>query len=290
MVARRYFSQRQGRHRHLGLDDLKGLVYSLFDRFVERQFFDKTLGYHCGDQGFVAGTLGGDPAAEIHYRLRRPNLWPLIDHVASYSEDDLFDIIEFLYDSVSQPIDGSYHSYDSATHFTTFDDRKGQDEFRNELNELLVDYESGFELSANGEILSLAPLGIQPLFTQPWPTSLPPEVRAKIDEALLAFRRHGATDGERMQVVVTLFGVLELLRPQLKGIWMSQDEADLFLLANNFGIRHFNSRQKLNYDKDLWVPWMFYVLVATLHVVTRALARKGRAAWGVALPDLPSGR
>ena len=72
-----------------------------------------------------------------------------------------------------------------------------------------------------------------------------------------------------------LADVLEFLRPQAKLVLASKDESDLFELANSFGIRHHNQRQKTGYDSAIWHSWMFYYYLATIHAVTRLIERSG---------------
>jgi hypothetical protein len=74
-----------------------------------------------------------------------------------------------------------------------------------------------------------------------------------------------------------LVDILESLRPKLKNVISTKDEDDLFNIANNFGIRHKNERQKIDYD-PLWLSWMFYYYLATIHFVTRRLERAGHPA------------
>ncbi len=70
--------------------------------------------------------------------------------------------------------------------------------------------------------------------------------------------------------------MLEYLRPQLKQILSSNDESDLFNLANNFGIRHHNQRQKTDYD-PAWLSWIFHHYLATIHLATRLVEQRGYA-------------
>ena len=88
---------------------------------------------------------------------------------------------------------------------------------------------------------------------------------------MLQFRRHGSTVDDRRQAVRDLADVLEYLRPKVQSILTSNDEKDLFNLANNFGIRHHNDRQKTNYDATLWLAWMFYFYLSTVHVLLRKM-------------------
>ena len=71
-----------------------------------------------------------------------------------------------------------------------------------------------------------------------------------------------------------LLDVLEKLRPQVKAEMLRGDEADLFNIANNFTIRHFNEKQKGNYDSLLWHSWMFNVNLSTIHLITHVRERE----------------
>ena len=87
--------------------------------------------------------------------------------------------------------------------------------------------------------------------------------------AIVKFRRHKATLEDRKEAIRELADVLEFLRPEIKQFIEKKDESDLFNIANNFGIRHHNAEQKINYDKPIWYSWMFYYYLATLHAVLR---------------------
>jgi len=55
--------------------------------------------------------------------------------------------------------------------------------------------------------------------------------------------------------------------------------------ANNFSIRHFNDRQKADYESPTWISWMFYVNLSTIHLITRLLRRQAnRGSPEVGLP------
>lgn len=65
--------------------------------------------------------------------------------------------------------------------------------------------------------------------------------------------------------------ITEYLRPKVKVLLTSSDERDLFNIANNFGVKHHNDKQKTTYDAALWLSWMFYFYLATIHVVLRKI-------------------
>lgn len=116
------------------------------------------------------------------------------------------------------------------------------------------------------------------------------KVGNRIDAAVLRFRRHGSTFDDRRQAVRDLADVLEYLRPKVKDLLSSGDESDLFNIANNFGIRHHNDRQKTDYDAQLWLPWMFYFYLSTIHVLLRKLERAGKDARDMKMPQAKPGR
>lgn len=163
-----YYSVRTGKNplsKGFGLDQLRALFQNVFSQFEGGGYFQESLGYWCVDSGFVPGTLGHNIEGVLLLELRKENLAPISDKIEGYSEDDLFDIIEFLYEHCSKPVDGDYHSYaNCGMHYHTFDMISGRQEFREKVNKILIVYEGGYELSSEGEILHLAETGMEGLF------------------------------------------------------------------------------------------------------------------------------
>jgi uncharacterized Zn finger protein len=93
---------------------------------------------------------------------------------------------------------------------------------------------------------------------------------------MLQYRRRGSTIDERRQAVRDLADVLEYLRPRVQELLTNKDESDLFNIANNFGIRHHNDKQKTGYDAGLWLSWMFYFYLSTIHVVLRKIEHQSK--------------
>lgn len=275
MNNRRYYSARTGKNpsaAHLELSMLRRLFLDLYKDFRAREYFQEAFGYVCVDAGEVSGQLGFDTEAQILRRLRKSNLWPIDDKCHAYSEDDLFDVIEFLYDHISKPLDGYHHSYsDCGWHYQTFNSEIARQEYRSQINSLLCDYKEGFELSENGEILALAEKGLENLLSANLPVHDPDNVEAMINNAILKFRRYRSSFEDRRDAIRDLADVIEFLRPQLKLVLTKSDEGDLFNIANNFGIRHHNDAQKTDYDKAIWYSWMFYYYLATIHAALRLI-------------------
>lgn len=282
-MERAYYSRRAGKLAQLdsiSLSDFKKFFLSFFKDFESAGYFQEYLGYECVDHGFLPGLVGSDLHTELLITIRKSHLWPIPDTIPNWTEDDLFDVIEFLYDRVSKPTTKHYHEYNNCGwHCTEFYRPSGREEYLTKINRALGAYGNGFELSSQGEVLALGDTGLEPLFEAPLPEADPENVIDRVQAATLKFRRHRSSVEDRLDAIRDLAGVLEYLRPKLKTVLDSKDEGDLFNIANGFGIRHSNDGQKNKYDRDIWYSWIFYYYLATIHAATRMIARK--------TPDLP---
>lgn len=277
-MTRRYYSIRTGKNpkgAEVDFKTLKTMFKSSYIQWEKEGYFQEHLGYRCVDAGNVPGKLGSDVAAEVLFHLRKDNLWPLLEYVENYNEDDLFDVIEFFHDHISKPLDGYYHNFsDCGYHYHTFDSTTGRKEYRARINRLLENYKTGFEISDTGEILELAQPGMAHLLAAGIPTK-DTNVASRVETAISKFRRYRSTLDERRGAIRDLADALEYLRPQIKDVLTKSDESDLFNLANNFGIRHHNQQQKMDYDDTIWLSWMFYFYLATIHACLHMLKKRG---------------
>lgn len=272
---RNYYSVRSGKRPisvGFGLPDFKRFFRASFERLWEEGFFQEWFGYSCVDAGDINGRAGNDVGLFVFRRLRVADLWPVWTKLDGYSEDDLFDMIEFLHDHVSKGVDGHYHQFnDCGWHYTTFDSQIGRETFRAEMNDILADYGHGFELSDTGEILTLPDDGFAPMLSATIPHTDHTNVRDRVEAAKLKYRRR--TLAERKDAIRDLADVLEFIRAEAKLVLTSKDESDLFQLANNFGIRHHRKDQKTDYDSSIWLSWMFYYYLATIHACLRLIEK-----------------
>ena len=274
---RQYYSMRTGKNQYsqgIDLPILRRLFLDLYRFFSEKDYFQEAFGYDCVDLGLVAGTLGADVEAQMLRKIRKSNLYPIPEKCSSFTEDDLFDVIEFLYDHISKPIDGTYHSWNQCGwHYHTFDGPTGKSEFRDEINSMLKDYGEGFELSEKGEILIKGEVGLDLLFQADVPSNDDENIILRVHAAINKFRRYRATIEDRRDALRDLADVLEFIRPKLKNVVTKADENDLFNIANGFGIRHHNEKQKTDYEQAIWYSWMFYYYLATIHAVLRLIEK-----------------
>lgn len=266
---RRYYSVRSGKNTgaiRFSLEQLIAQFAAMYDHFVRLGYFQEHFGYNCVDAGEVPGKLGMNVAGQLLRRIRKDNLWPIAEKAVRYSEDDLFDIVEFLYDHVSKPVEGYPHSFGGCgMHYSSFDPDQGRREFPGEINDELRDYGEGYELSADGEILTIGEPVLATIESAQLPAYDAKNVEGRVADAVRKFRRYRSSSEDRRDAIRDLADVLEFLRPRLKKVLTSKDESDLFNIANNFAIRHHDEKQKGNYDKSIWYSWMFYFYLATIH-------------------------
>jgi hypothetical protein len=272
-MPREYYSQRKGTNpnlKGLPLSDVLDLFVRVFSLMRSDGYFDEAFGFICVDAGEIDGKVR-DPELEMLLTIRKKGLWPVPEKAPSYQEDDFFDVLEFLFQYVSKPIEGTMHSYNGCgMHWEAFNQVLGQKGFREKMNGVLAHYKNRYELSSDGEVLHKPEAGFEPIFDADLPTS-DTNVLSRITAATLQYRRHGSTIDDRRQAVRDLADVLEYLRPKVKMLLTSADEKDLFNLANNFGIRHHNDKQRTSYDTSIWLSWMFYFYLSTIHVVLRKI-------------------
>jgi hypothetical protein len=256
------------------LEMAKRLFLAMYDDLVERGYFAELTGYECIDQGPFFGTAGTDVASFVFRRTLRENLWPVQTQVASWSEDALMDAIEFLYDHVSEPAQPRpYHDWNSCGyHDREFDKRAGQVVYRVDVNDVIRLLDGGWELTAEGEVVRRVDSEVHDLIDRSLPPIAGPTAQGRVDAATRKFRSRSSNWDDRRDAVRDLADALELLRPQLKKALTKKDDALLFDMVNNFGIRHLNERQHTEYDESIWLSWMFHFLLATIHAGTRFLA------------------
>lgn len=261
---RLYYRYRKGTDPdRLTFEQAKRLLRSMYRDLDGRGWFQVHMGKDCVDApedvgAYVLEELGWDA-------------WPLDDAIEGASEDELFTILEFLYDNVSEPTDSSDHPYAGCgLHVRSGDDLRGRAELRERVNRIIERYEVPHTLRENGEVWESAPLGIdaqEPVSTED------PSIDDRVRAAQSAFRRHGATLDDKRHAVRDLADVLELLRSTIGTNLPSADENRLFEIANQFGIRHHNPAQKTDYDAELWLDYMYYAYLNAIATASRILAR-----------------
>lgn len=66
---------------------------------------------------------------------------------------------------------------------------------------------------------------------------------------------------------------LEFIRPQAEKRLSRKDEGALFQILNQYGIRHLRADQRMDYDRPIFLRWIFYELLAAIHACTAIMDR-----------------
>src|SRR5579862_9901531 len=148
---RSYYSQRTGKgptELQLTLSEALAHFERTYRSFDDQGFFQEYLGKDCPDGREPVGKYGGDVGGALLLRLKKRDLWPIWKIADKYGEDDLFDMIEFLFDNCSKPAgQPDYHSWNNCgNHYYAFDRKAGQAEFRQAINQVIGYYGEGYEL------------------------------------------------------------------------------------------------------------------------------------------------
>lgn len=274
--TKQYYSIRIGKNKNFfncDLATLKKLFVDSYSEFINEGYFQEWFGYYCIDAGAVTGKLKNINAV-IFRLIRKDNLWPIEEKIENYSEDDFFDMIEFLFDYVSKPKDGQFHSYnDCGWHYSTFNKLAGQVDFVIKMNEILYGHKTGFEISKFGQILIKEPNGLGSIFEEKISVDND-DMKTKIELAVQKYRESRSNLAEKRIAVRELADILEILKRDIKIYLNSKDEDALFNIANNFSIRHANDNQKIEYDRSIWFNWMFYFYLSTIHALLEIKKRE----------------
>jgi hypothetical protein len=242
--------------------------------FREKDFFKAKAGI---------GRWGHNSADEIKYRAAislKFELFPISEwQQKDITEDHVFDAIEFLYDHVSKPgelVDMTTDTGFNYTDYESYDERAGQAEFRAIANTFLADYGSGFELTKDGVILALGTDGLQHILDAEIIAYDEANVDSKVRNAIAKWRNRHLSLSEKKEAIRELADVFEWLKKTkgLDSVLDGKDESAIFDIANNFGIRHHNPKQKTNYDPAIWYSWIFHFYLATYHAAIRLLIKK----------------
>lgn len=277
-----YYSVRTGTNVNSPNSDLQTLLKLFSGAYRALRaggFFHGAFGYKCKARAkYVPGTLGQEDIGRyLSWRLNKTNLWPISVKCLEYTEDDLFDVIEFLYDNASMPC--GYHrcEFCQLLHHDQFIEEAGRQTFRRTINDLISVYKHGYELSTDGVVLTMPDVELRSLLEDPIPMYDERNVNERIDVARTRFFSRHATLDDKHAAVRDLVDVFEFLKPTLKDVLTKKDESDLFNIANNFGIRHHNAHQRTDYDWEVWIPWLFTFYYSTIHAVLRRLRNNNKA-------------
>ena len=204
-----------------------------------------------------------------------PDVWPPGAHAANWDLPALLRALKFYFRMAAAPARYTDHSsYGCGMHPREFDADRGRSEFRSNVNEVLARMEPRLEMTPEGEMITVVPPGLSPILGIEVTGTISGRYQIAIGAAVAKFQAAGSP-ADQKDAVRDLADLLEELRPDARRLFGRPDEGALFDIANNFAIRHRNSRQRADYDTSVWMPWIFYWYLAAVHAIVAALDREG---------------
>ena len=153
-----YFSDRESGPRPRTFEEVTGATWGGVVALVQSAISTGAFGIDypetCPDK---QGPIGTDEhTLSLAARADIPDLqWPLSSFTPIPTLMAL-DLIEFAHKHISEPIQGSFHSY-FGHHHLSFDRELGQGKFRDDVNQLFGRNALAYEIRQDGEIVRLAP-------------------------------------------------------------------------------------------------------------------------------------
>ncbi|MBU3185684.1 hypothetical protein [Clostridium estertheticum] len=249
------------------INDIKKLKEYLLEIYL---YYERKGAFRFAYEGIIIASSGQyreppsmQPTPNIYFltHLGKEGMFPIDEHINRYSIDELFTVIEMLYEHIAV-IDFFEWGVDQ---------REIQPQFRNTTNNILKLYNDGYYLNESGHILNLPNDAVLELINEDLPCDTPITVIDKVNSATKMFFHFSSTRDEKGKAICLLEDILEPLRKDLAKI--THDEWDtsvkvydklLFELVNKYGLRHNKPNEINDYSKDIWHEWMFHFYLATV--------------------------
>lgn len=268
---RRYYSSRI-ETKKISLSQVYQMLGSVYRLLRSKEFFREKTGIS------IVGSESGEFKEKAHILLHfQP--FPIdewYDH--EINEDNVFSFIEFMFDNISMP--GEVATFEDNEGYSyrdyVYDTQLAQKELRDLVNSFLVLYKEGFELNEFGEIVSIGENGLRMILNADITPYNKENVDDKVLDAISIWKKRKSSIADRKRAIQELADVFEWLKKtgKLDKVLNKKDESDIFNIANNFGIRHHNQKQKTNYDVNIWYSWIFHFYLASYHAVIKMLTKK----------------
>lgn len=251
---KKYYSERHNLRERSKYDegDLSELFVQTYFELSKSGLFEELIGYNDTWGNWKRGLIANDYNVFVYKRIGKKDLVP-IDADVFYREQDIFDLMELFYDYVSLP--NEYHEYDKVT---------GQDLYRKEMNNIINNYEKGYELTEEGYIRELINNGLEELIDSKQVSTTNATIEETVQTAKKKFLHHKADETDKRSAILEIGRELENLKKTKQLDLNNKDESELFQILNNFNLRHNRPDQLSNYDKEVFYPWIFYNLLAAL--------------------------
>lgn len=267
----KYFAERNNQlidNYSMDLEDLKKYFYQTYRYFEDRDYFEVAYTGVWTNENFKEIQLfppSMSPSPEIFFinHLRSGEVYPIRMYHESYSENQLFTVIEILYDHICV--------YDYKQKM--LDKSNPKEEFATHINNLLRFYKGGYYLDAKHGFITEQPNdSLFVLLKEEHPKEMGAGVIEQLKTAMRMFYRYDANEESQKKAINILADVLEPLREELKSLLNNEYEINknkhdkiIFEIVNDFNIRHNNEKQLTEYNKGIWYEWMMHYYTSVIY-------------------------
>lgn len=270
-----YFAQRSGGQLGppVGAWGLSAMLYEYVERLRTLGYFEEAV-----PDSWRAGPAGGEQLDFVLMRrLGVGHLWTGFNPTSwddAWSADLVFSVIEVFDELVSRPRLTLYNGDDRR--FRDFGRETGQALFRAWVNARLATSLLRFRMAESGEDagrIVIASTAEEDEYLDAQAASEHEGAGDEVRHAIALFRHREPDRETRRSAVAALARVLEERRALLKAELFSKDEAALFVIMNEFNVRHSNERQRDDYD-DAFLEWTFRWYLATIALTDELISRR----------------
>lgn len=241
--------------------DLKKYFYQVYKYFDDRELFEvafkgvwKIEKFNSKESQICPPTMAPTPELFFINHLEKDDVYPIWEHYETYEEEELFTIIEILFEHICK------HD-DLNNEFLT---EEYQKEFAVHINNLLKRYNNGYYLDeTHGFIMEQPNDAVNNLLHNEILENMAEGVMGQMKTAVKMFYRFNSDEELKKKAINILADILEPLRNELKDLLneeyeVSKNEHDklIFGIVNRFNIRHNNKNQFTKYNKAIWYDWM----------------------------------
>lgn len=270
-------------------------IVAVVESLIQSGAFGMRFPLSCQDGQAVCGhdanSLGSAVAAHM------PGLqWPLLTHArddVSFSRVPfspptplVLDLVEFVYESIGQPIQGWHHDY-ARHHHLTFDQVAGQAVYRGEINTIFARNGIAYELNDVGQVRRVLPPVIGEDLKRTYFKTGDRTLDVFLDECRTKFSdRNPLVRREALERLCDAWERLKTLRdpsskpksikasldsvttePVMRGR-LEQEAKELTDIANAHLLRHSEVKQVPVIDVDQ-VDYLFHRLFALIHLLLK---------------------
>lgn len=185
----------------------RGLI-ALVQQKIEQNYLAEEFPDRCSEHGYIIGT--SDVVFSEQARAVIPALkWPVWQNKGVLPDDDLFDLLEYVGQRVSLPVERDWHPF--PKHFRLeFKKGPGRTEYRGAVNELLSRGGAAFEMDADLIVVRIETPEFRELLGALNPATGDRELDALIETARTLYLSRKVSD--RLNALQTFWAAFERLK------------------------------------------------------------------------------